>query len=609
MLHPQNNSLEYSNGIAPPDGYELKYAVGTTYSLDLEALLLIPIAMIYASHIEKANGDLTWETISALSEVSNKIDIFCHKGAIHNPKKNNTLFAFWEQSIHEVQMDSHLQSFHPKVWIMQFENKNKEQLYKLFVTSKNLTASGDWDIAYSTEGAVVKEIQPDNKPLIEFVEYLMPKMSNKIPIDFLSNLDKVIFEKPVGWDKQMFFPIGISKEHINPVTKKKLDELLVISPFLDKTTVKELLKNNESVHLCSTQKSLDDIEASNFGTSNYAFNPIIEMLSNDETMFDEVDEQLLSLAMHAKLFVGKKGDKIFWSVGSANATSPAFEARNIEFNVELQTLNIECCPKQILKQLVHKSKEDKEEKLFIKYLPSKIKEDLVDKTWATKFRLLIHQLGLLVVIAKLKKSANGADYDMTINIDSSNISFEGLKVKIKPLSAYDVKAKILSENKLNTFDDFKNMAIANLSQFLIWEVSYKDEQKEFLTKMEIDIPYEERNSKILKSLFDTKEKLFKYINFLITNDGNEIVNTESIFEKKLKDTNQTLDSINIAGLPIYEKLLIAASRMPKKLDAIGKLIDSLGEDEQDENTLITTEFKEFWAEFIKYRNSQNETDK
>jgi hypothetical protein len=607
MLHPQNNSLEYSIGIAPPDGYELKYAIGTSYAIDLEALLLIPIAMIYASHIEKANGDLTYETISALSEVSKKIDIYCQKGHIKNPKQNNQLYSFWENSIHEVALDDARKSFHPKVWIMQFANKKQQIKYKLFVTSRNLTQSGDWDIAYATDGEVGEEKNNLNKPLIDFVSYLASFNSNTIPIDFIEKLAFVNFEIPAGWKSQTFLPIGIPN-YENILQKKKFDELLVISPFLDKTTINKLQNNSTKLTICSTRDALDTIIANKLPSKHYQFNTTIEGLTENEDMFDEIDEKLLSQSLHAKLFIGKKADTISWNMGSANATSPAFEARNVEFNIELMCKDDNYSPNNIVKQLAIKSAKDGNDiKLFEEYKQGNLTKNAETQKINEQLRQLMFAISFINIKGELMKADNNIEYNIKLLVDTSEISFSTFKVKIKPLSCYRTNAIGIPDNTEATELLFENVPLKDVSQFLIWEIYYNgDIIKEFLTKLNIVIPYDERQSKIFKEIFDSKEKLFKYISFLISNDENETINQQTVFNKLSRVENEIGSLNNIAGLPIYEKLLIASSRMPHKLEAISKLIKTLTtQADDDSKSLISQEFSAFWAEFENYKNISN----
>ena len=39
MLNPNNDRIDYGMILSPPDGYTLDFAIGTTYSLDLDALV------------------------------------------------------------------------------------------------------------------------------------------------------------------------------------------------------------------------------------------------------------------------------------------------------------------------------------------------------------------------------------------------------------------------------------------------------------------------------------------------------------------------------------------------------------------------------------------
>ena len=39
MLNPNNDRLDYGQVLAPPSNYKLDFAIGTTYSLDLDALV------------------------------------------------------------------------------------------------------------------------------------------------------------------------------------------------------------------------------------------------------------------------------------------------------------------------------------------------------------------------------------------------------------------------------------------------------------------------------------------------------------------------------------------------------------------------------------------
>ena len=45
MLNPSNDRLDYGNILSAPKDYELDFAIGTTYSLDLDSLVGASIAL------------------------------------------------------------------------------------------------------------------------------------------------------------------------------------------------------------------------------------------------------------------------------------------------------------------------------------------------------------------------------------------------------------------------------------------------------------------------------------------------------------------------------------------------------------------------------------
>ena len=102
MLNIQHDRLNYGKLLAPPESFELTKAIGTTYSLDLYALLAIPVSLFYAKSME---GDFhlnRYDVLDAIRKSKDKVDIFCQRGKILVPKayvlalkkSNNLLVLF-----------------------------------------------------------------------------------------------------------------------------------------------------------------------------------------------------------------------------------------------------------------------------------------------------------------------------------------------------------------------------------------------------------------------------------------------------------------------------------------------------------------------------------
>ena len=77
----KNNFVDYSDLLKPPAGYTLIRAIGTTYSLDLHALLSVPVAMFYSKPLE-ADLDKNAEPLDVFDSIeraSEVVTIFCQK--------------------------------------------------------------------------------------------------------------------------------------------------------------------------------------------------------------------------------------------------------------------------------------------------------------------------------------------------------------------------------------------------------------------------------------------------------------------------------------------------------------------------------------------------
>jgi hypothetical protein len=87
MLHPKYNRIDYGEQLIPPIGYELAYAVGTSYSLDLEALMILPVALFYAQKLDGNPEELRYDMLDAITKAADKIILFYQNGQLKVPKK------------------------------------------------------------------------------------------------------------------------------------------------------------------------------------------------------------------------------------------------------------------------------------------------------------------------------------------------------------------------------------------------------------------------------------------------------------------------------------------------------------------------------------------
>ena len=120
--------VHYGDLLLPPEGYVLNFAVGTTYSLDLESLTAVCLALGLS---EETDGLLLQNPVSmlnAIQKVSEKLLIFCEAGQIKMPGKPSALSLLLEKMIVPVALPkargiNHYPAFHPKTWVLQYTAK------------------------------------------------------------------------------------------------------------------------------------------------------------------------------------------------------------------------------------------------------------------------------------------------------------------------------------------------------------------------------------------------------------------------------------------------------------------------------------------------------
>ena len=169
MLAPDNRAL-LLDALRPPPGYSLDRAVGTTFTLDLETALMVPLA--FAGFRFDENPDPI-EIMEALRRMSERLDIFCQAGGISAAAWPSDLVALLEKSIHEVRRPRPGRIFHPKVWALRFLDSSDESWYRLVVLSRNLTASRSWDTVLWFDGKPQgRRPIADNAPLGRLLAWL-----------------------------------------------------------------------------------------------------------------------------------------------------------------------------------------------------------------------------------------------------------------------------------------------------------------------------------------------------------------------------------------------------------------------------------------------------
>lgn len=322
--------------LRPPAGYQLDRAALTTYSLDLDVLLALPLAVL--AHSEKSIDELLHDPLlllEAMRQSSGRIHVFVDEGGIAIPPTARALYALLESSVHPVRAPNG-GAFHPKVWVIRFLDAEDRPLLRVAVLSRNLTFDRCWDLVLSSESKPERRLKPvDSRPLAELLRAIPGMALRKLPKELLVSLDALAeevgrtpFPSPDGFNDSIAFQaLGLpasSRKHWRPDTKG--NRMLAVAPFVNATALGALVDASLGPRvLVSRQEALDAL-------SDACLADWDEIHTLSEHASGETDDDLSHRpsGLHAKAIVIEQGHQATWYVGSANLTAAAFSGTNVE---------------------------------------------------------------------------------------------------------------------------------------------------------------------------------------------------------------------------------------------------------------------------------------
>lgn len=272
MLNPNNDRLDYGQVLAPPDNNTLDFAIGTTYSLDLDALVGACIALGLS---EETDSDLMKNPIcllEALRATGDKVALFCEGGQIHTPNNITSLYILLEKIVFQVSTAKRkgiakFPSFHPKFWLIRYVDENGTPLYRVVVLSRNLTFDRSWDVTFTMDGKVNGRKTLKTSPVVDFVSYLTSNLpSDENAKAKLKKIRTIIRELPYvhfelnsrEFEDFEFLPTGVKSadggfhstndKSFAPLFEDSFHEILIMSPFLTNSVIKDFVDRNKYIN-------------------------------------------------------------------------------------------------------------------------------------------------------------------------------------------------------------------------------------------------------------------------------------------------------------------------------------------------------------------------
>lgn len=221
--------------LRPPPGCHLDAGVATTFTLDLGAALVAPLA--FASfEISETSDPLA--IMEAVRSCTDRLDLFCQAGQIRCPRQASDLMAFLEPMVHEVLCPRPHHLFHPKIWVLRYAGEDGDLPLRLLVQTRNLTDDHSWDAVVRLDGMVGSRVHASNRPLAELLQWLRTNTVQPLSEARSDNLDSLAedlrraeWERPEGVLEIAFHVFGVPG--VRSTADFSGNRHLVVSPFLD----------------------------------------------------------------------------------------------------------------------------------------------------------------------------------------------------------------------------------------------------------------------------------------------------------------------------------------------------------------------------------------
>lgn len=616
MLEPEGRQ-PLLDALRPPPGFVLDRAVGTSYSLDLLALLTAPLAFALFDRVTAEGDKLEVDPIALLEAVrrhADQIDIFCQAGQIAPMKEHRPIVAYLERSVHGVVPPNPDSIFHPKIWLLRYRSAMGELSYRFLCLSRNLTFDRSWDTLLRLDGEVKQGATgPDTAPVADFMRALPTLAINPLEPERIASLTAladelvgVVFALPEGFRAATFWPMGHDAGKRDPLGGR-IDRLLTISPFLTVPMLARLSARGRHNVVVSRPESLDAVGAN-------AVAPFAEVLTlssvaladpeaqpehspSDEALAEATEHELQGL--HAKCYVADAGGLARVWTGSANATDAAFSG-NVEFLVELTG------PKSafgVEVTLGDRPGQPSLRSILEPYTPANAepRELTVGEELDRELDLLRRWLGSNRFTAEVQE-LDADTYEVTlrgVHVRSRVGTALPPGVSCRPLTTRGAAARVMPEaDGLSV--QFPGLSIEALTSFFVFtaKASRDGEHREveFVVNAELLGAPDNRRQRILASLLKNREELLRFLLMLLSGMG---------------ESGQLAGAALGGGkwawawsenTALFEPMVRALARDPSKIDEIGSLMSELAKT-ADGRSILPEGWEEVWEPIRAARES------
>lgn len=567
MLSPESRTIAMEM-LRPPAGYRIDLAVLTTYSLDLDVLLALPLAVLAqsdASLDELLSDPLL--LLEALREAGERVHVFVDESGIAIPGTNRPLFAMLEQCVHPVRA-ANGGAFHPKVWLIRFTSETGEPLIRVSVSSRNLTFDRSWDIALVSEAVPEgRRIVNESGALSELLRAVPGLALHKLTRAHLgvleslaAEVERIPFPAPEGFDSPIRFEsLGLAAGLRKPWRPTQDGQkLLAVAPFINQTGLNSLVSASSGTRtLISRREELDELTEAALSAWN-------EVMVLSETAVGESEDSSASRpsGLHAKIIALEDGRRVSWNIGSANLTAAAFTGTNVEVIATVSG------PRGRAGSDKGFGIEHFREAGFLGLCePYHRVERPAEDVSLTKARNLLEKTRRILLDSNLTVSCRAKGESWRWILQGDLDLPPGVSVAAWPVSVNEDQARSLQLPM-----DW-SLPLTRLAAFVAFRISVNAEVDDIrlVLKLPSEGMPEGRVAQVLRMLIDSPERFMQFLRALLGG-------LEGLADWATGDGQGAWDGqwgARLASETLLEDLVRTASREPERLDPIRRLIEDL----------------------------------
>lgn len=583
MLNPNNDRLDYGQVLAPPVNYKLDFAIGTTYSLDLDALVGACIALGLA---EETDSDLMKNPVcllEALRATGDKVALFCEGGQIHLPGNVTSLYILLEKMVFPVTTAKRkgvakYPSFHPKFWLIRYVDERNNYLYRVVVLSRNLTFDRSWDVTFCMDGKKKSTETAKNNPVGDFITYLIKQLPEtdyaaekqkkmKSVIRELKNVEFSLDSKEfTDFD---FIPFGIGSQYgsdqkpLYTLLEDSFHEAFIMSPFLSSGVIKNFNERSKWMEhaeyvLITRASELGKLKPSD--CSNFEIYTMKDAVVDGEGLISEETSDIQKQDIHAKIYMLRKGSDSSLYLGSLNASHNALHG-NVEFMIKLHSKNRYLNLTKMKESMF--GTDEAESPFQLAQFNNKQIDEVEEK--ANLLDGVIKDINRKTLGAVIKE--NGECFDVSVSFEPISSEYE---ISVSPLLSK--KTVAMAETVV-----FTDLELTQLSEFYKISVSDGSQTVSRVIMIPTENMPDDREKAVVSSVVNDKKCFYRYIAFLL--GDNLVVSALESMDMNESESSASQNHNKPIQLPaLYEKMLHTAATNPERFKEIEYLIKSISSD-------------------------------